>query len=297
MQTGELSNERIRSAARVVGIRTSGAPTLENVERRRLQLWGLTVVLFLAVSVGVAVVSVMPAVPAAGPTQTIMRVGLVLAAVGFGVYAIEKELHLRRLGRLLTDHEVRTAGLERRIEEMQLLLEAGKAMNSELELPAVLDTMLRSALDLLSGASGSILLLQEEDELVAVLARGEHAAVGERVRVGTGVAGRVAATREPLLLEGRIDRAGGDTHASRPDVMSVVSVPLVSRNMLFGVLSIHAPSDHRYTDYDLQTASLLAEHAAGALANARRYEIERMHRTHGSAGEPVPTGSERSRRA
>lgn len=292
MQTSELSTERIRRAARVVGIRASTAPTLESVERRRLQLWGLTVVLFLAVSVGVALVSLMPAAPDAGPTQTIMRVGLVLAAIGFGVYAIEKELHLRRLGRLLTDQEVRTAGLERRIDEMQLLLEAGKAMNSELELPAVLDTVLRSALDLLSGASGSILLLEAADELVAVVARGEHAAVGERVRVGTGVAGRVAATREPLLLEGRIDHADAGSTDAAPDVMSVVCVPLVSRNVLFGVLSVHAEPDHRYTDYDLQTASLLAEHAAGALANARRYEIERMHRAQGATdAATVPHGA------
>ena len=42
---------------------------------------------------------------------------------------------------------------------MSLLLEAGKAMNSVLELPAVLETILRSAMDLLSGESGSIMLL------------------------------------------------------------------------------------------------------------------------------------------
>ena len=287
VQARDVTNDRILREARVVGIRTSAAPTLEVVERRRLQLWGLTVSLFLAVSVGVALVSTMPASPAVGgPTQTIMRVGLVLASIGFGVYAIEKELHLRRLGRLLTDQEVVNTSLSDRLDEMSLLLEAGKAMNSELELPAVLETVLRSALDLLSGSSGSILLLEEADEMVTVLARGEHAAIGERIRVGSGIAGRVASTREPLLVEGRADPGAADQPGTDPDVISVVCVPLVSRNVLYGVLNVHAQPDRRYTQYDLQTASLLAEHAAGALANARRYEIQRMH--HVTDAQPAP---------
>ena len=51
-------------------------------------------------------------------------------------------------------------------------------MNSVLELPAVLETILRSAMDLLSGESGSIMLLETSEDLVAVLARGNDIAVG-----------------------------------------------------------------------------------------------------------------------
>lgn len=274
------SAERIRREARVAGIRDPSVPTLEIVERRRLQLWALTVFLLLAVSAGVALVSTTrPAPEAEGVTPAVMRISLVLISIGFGIYAIEKELHLRRLVRLLADQEVLTTTLTNQLGEMTLLLEAGKAMNSELELPSVLETILRTALELLEGAGGSIMLLRETEEMVTVLARGDGSSAGERVRVGSGIAGGVASTREALLIEGSPDTtepplgSGGGR-----DSISVVCVPLVARNVLFGVLSVQAAADRRFTEYDLQAASLLAEQAAGALANARRYEIERMHR-------------------
>jgi two-component system sensor histidine kinase KdpD len=173
---------------------------------------------------------------------------------------------------------VLTTALTNRLHEMSLLLEAGKAMNSVLELPAVLETILRSAMDLLSGESGSIMLLETSDDLVAVLARGNDIAVGMRVRVGSGIAGRVAATREALLIEGQADPSQFPGLTPREQqVVSALSIPLVSRDKLFGVLNVNAGPDRRYTVYDLQAASLFAEQAAGAIANARLYETERMH--------------------
>jgi GAF domain-containing protein len=205
-------------------------------------------------------------------------VAVVLLSVAFGIYAIEKELHLRRLGRLLTDQRVFTTTLTNRLEHMSLLLEAGKAVNSVLELPAVLETILRSSMKLLFGQSGSIMVLDKPDELVAVISRGADDAVGRRVRVGSGIAGRVAATREGLLIADAPDPVAfpGLTESER-NICSAISVPLVNRNALFGVLNVHAGPDRRYTEYDLQALSLFAEQAAGALANARLYETERKH--------------------
>lgn len=278
VNTTDPSVEEIKREARVVGLRGVSTPSLESIERRRLQLWALTVFMLLAVSIGVAVVSTWRPSSNSVLTPTALRIGVVLLAIGFGVYAIEKELHLHRLARLLTDQRVLTTALTNRLHEMSLLLEAGKAMNSVLELPAVLETILRSAIDLLSGESGSIMLLETSDDLVAVLARGNDIAVGMRVRVGSGIAGRVAATREALLIEGQADPTQFPGLSPREQqVVSALSIPLVSRDKLFGVLNVNAGSDRRYTVYDLQAASLFAEQAAGAIANARLYETERMH--------------------
>ena len=277
-EAADSSVEEIKREARVVGLRGVSTPSLESIERRRLQLWAVTVFILLAVSVGVALVSTWRPGGESVVTPTALRVGVVLLAVGFGIYAIEKEFHLRRLARLLTDQRVLTTALTNRLHEMSLLLDAGKAMNSVLELPAVLETILRSAMDLLSGESGSIMLLETPDVLVAVLARGNDIAAGKRVRVGSGIAGRVAATREALLIEGQADPSQFPGLTDREhQVMSALCVPLVNRAKLFGVLSVNANSDRSYTVYDLQAASLFAEQAAGAIANARLYETERMH--------------------
>ena len=278
LEATDTSVEKIKREARVVGLSGVSTPSLESIERRRLQLWALTVFILLAVSIGVALVSTWRPAGGAVVTPTVLRIGVVLLAIAFGIYAIEKELHLHRLARLLTDQRVLTTALTNRLHEMSLLLEAGKAMNSVLELPAVLETILRSAMELLSGASGSVMLLETTDDLVAVLAHGNDVAVGRRVRVGSGIAGRVAATREALLIEGQADptQFPGLTQREK-QVMSALSVPLVSRDKLFGVLNVNAGADRRYTVYDLQAASLFAEQAAGAIANARLYETERLH--------------------
>ena len=65
--------------------------------------------------------------------------------IAFCVYMIEKEFHLGRITHMLTDERVLTAALTNRLHEVTLLLEAGKAINAELELPAVIETILRSA--------------------------------------------------------------------------------------------------------------------------------------------------------
>jgi two-component system sensor histidine kinase KdpD len=293
VDTTDPSVEEIKREARVVGLRGISTPSLESIERRRLQLWAVTVFMLLAVSIGVAVVSTWRPSGNSIVTPTALRIGVVLLAIGFGVYAIEKELHLHRLARLLTDQRVLTTALTSRLHEMSLLLEAGKAMNSVLELPAVLETILRSAMDLLSGESGSIMLLETSDDLVAVLARGNDIAVGMRVRVGSGIAGRVAATREALLIEGQADPTQFPGLSPREQqVVSALSIPLVSRDKLFGVLNVNAGSDRRYTVYDLQAASLFAEQAAGAIANARLYETERMHAMRAELGREFGSLSE-----
>ena len=122
------------------------------------------------------------------------------------------------------------------------------------------------------------MVLDKPNELVAVSSSGSDDAVGSRVRVGSGIAGRVAATREGLLIAGPADPAEfpGLTESER-NITSALSVPLVNRNALFGVLNVHSGSDRCYTEYDLQALSLFAEQAAGALANARLYETERKH--------------------
>jgi two-component system sensor histidine kinase KdpD len=127
MDTNDPTVQQLEREARVVGLREVSMPTLETVERRRLQLWGLTVMLLLAVSVGVAVITTWR--PGVGlVTPSVLRFAIVLVSIAFGVYATEKELHLRRLVRLLTDQRVLTTALTNRLTEMGLLLEAGRAM-------------------------------------------------------------------------------------------------------------------------------------------------------------------------
>jgi signal transduction histidine kinase len=273
-------SESIRREARVVGLRTFSTPSLEAVERRRMQLWILSAVLLVSVAVAVALVSLWPAMQGGGLlSPPVLRLSIVCLAVAFSAYAIEKELHLRKLARMLIDERVLTTALSNRLREVTLLLEAGKAINAVLDASVVLDTILHSAVELLGGTSGSVMLI-EGDELVTACAEGNVFAEGQRTKVGQGIAGRVAATKEALLIDGRANAEEFPGLVERevsPD--SALSVPLVSRDEVLGVLNVNAMPGRVFTEYELRALNLFAEQAAVAVLNARLFEAERAHVT------------------
>jgi len=268
----------IRREARVVGLRGFRTPSLESVERRRLQLWILSATLLVSISLGVVALSVWPVTRRWSPVSPgVLRLSIVLLSVAFSVYAFEQELHLHRLARMLIDERVLSTALTNRLHEVSLLLDAGKAINSVLDLSAVLETILRSAIDLLGGTSGSIMLV-EDDHLVSACVHGNERAQGRRLAMGEGIAGHVARSREPLLIDGAADPEDfpGLVPHDVP-VESAISVPLVNREDVLGVLNVNAAVGRKFTEYDLRAMSVFAEQAAAAIANARLYEAEREH--------------------
>lgn len=261
----------IKREARLVGLDGLALPTLEAVERRRTHLWITTVAMLLTLAGAVAVATLWDrAIPL--PSPAVMRFAVIGVTLGFCAYAMEKEMHFRRLSSLLVEERVLSAALAGRVRELSSLLDAGKAVNSVLELEEVLDVILGSSLELLNGAAGSIMLLDgSSGTLHAVAVRGHDAASGASVRVGEGIAGRVAERREPTLIQGKVAQSPGGT--DRPD--SAMSVPLVSRETLLGVLNVNAAAGREFSEYDLRALSLFAEQAAAAVSNSRLYESQR----------------------
>ncbi|MHB8452649.1 MAG: GAF domain-containing protein, partial [Mycobacteriales bacterium] len=108
---------------------------------------------------------------------------------------------------------------------------------------------------------------------------------------GQGIAGHVAQTGAPLLINGPASgmRFPGlvSKHVS---VASALSVPLVERGRLVGVLNVSADGDRRFTEYDLRAVNLFAEHAAAAIAKASLYEETRRQATelaHAATHDPL----------
>ena len=269
-------DEEFAETARVVGIRGFQTPSLEAVERRRSELWTLAFLTVCVLAIGLVLISV--AGDTEGEAQKIVRtpafrLALVGATVGLAAYVLEKERYLRRLTRLLLEERVLTAALSNRLKELATLCEVGKAVNSVLAIEDVMQIILSSALELLEGRSGSIMLV-DGDELEVLCEQGNEAARNARVRIGDGVAGQVALRREPVLISGKV---GGDSKHRAVEVASAVCVPLLNRDALLGVLNVNGSVDRPFTEYDLRALSLFAEHAAMSIANSRLYEAERDH--------------------
>src|SRR4051795_2049559 len=169
--------------ARVVGLRDFSTPSLEAVERRRWQLWMVAIVVMAALAAGPGLMASGGATSPGLFKHMPVRIGLVLLTMAFALYVMEKEVHLRRMTRLLLDERVLTAALSNRLKELAALVTVGKAVNSVLNLKQVLDIILSSALELLSADGGSIMLLENPDELRAVCVKGNSQAEGAVLRV------------------------------------------------------------------------------------------------------------------
>ncbi len=138
-----------------------------------------------------------------------------------------------------------------------------------LRVDAVFDLVLQSVGRLLGGDGGSIMLVTGDEELEVVCSPSNAAALGVRVQFGEGIAGRVAQSLDPVLVNGR---AG---NRARP-IDSAMCVPLVHEGRLFAVMNVNAAEGVTFGDHDLVAATEFGRYAADALAEARLYEIDRL---------------------
>ena len=274
---------RVDDVARAAGFR-HGDLTLSEVDKRRVQLWGISIFLVAAVTVAIALYSLgadfLPVRLDFGNLSTWIVVVLVGGlALAFLVYVIEKELSLRRLTSLLIEERVLSSSLSNRISEISVLSELVKSVNATLDVQDVFRLILGSALELLGGNEGSIMLYDDTTKDLEVVSwEGPPLTelINGRTPLGSGIAGIVAERREALLIQGDdLTEPNVELHPQR-GINSSMSVPLIRHDDLVGVLNLNETGGSRqFTTEDLSALGFFAEHAAIAIANAKLFEQER----------------------
>ncbi len=163
------------------------------------------------------------------------------------------------------------------LTRQQLLscMELGKALTAELETSRLFDTILHKVSALLPAHQWSLLLLdQNTDELYFELSVGMDPDVMKdiRLRLGEGIAGRVALEQKPMVV-GNVQ--GSEHFCDRADQLtgfcteSILCVPLIFGGRSLGVIEVVNP--HSITSGALSVLTLIADYAAIAVENTRRY--------------------------
>jgi GAF domain-containing protein len=142
---------------------------------------------------------------------------------------------------------------------------------------ALLASIVEVARAIFHARAASVLLLDEgTGELVfeAVVGEGEDTLVGRRFPSGTGIAGWVLGTRQPLVLTdvATDPRFSADTAASTGFVpKGIMAVPLLHGEEALGVLEVlDRPADARFRVEEVDLLGLFGIQAAAALALLRR---------------------------
>ena len=180
---------------------------------------------------------------------------------------------------LLARERAARAEAEHSAESIRRLQAVTDSAFVRLTLDDLLYEMLDRIRELLAADSAVILLLTEDGQALTVRATigFEEDATGLIIPVGKGVAGSIAASRTPLIVE---DLSAVDVinPVLRHNTHSLIGAPLIVEGRLIGVIHAGAKQLRRFTDEDVRLLQLAADRVALAIEHARLYEVEQQAR-------------------
>jgi HD-GYP domain-containing protein (c-di-GMP phosphodiesterase class II) len=169
-------------------------------------------------------------------------------------------------------------------KDLARLFQVSEAISSAVGRDELLNMILRMALIQAGATRGSILLKDDVGGFLRIAASvglDEEVVRSVRVRLGEGIAGKVAENGRPVLV-GNIDEhpefSGLARNYSDKSFMSVplefdesvLSVPVKASRRIIGVLNVHRKHGRTdFTEDDLKLLCILANQAAVAIENAR----------------------------
>lgn len=174
------------------------------------------------------------------------------------------------------ERELETQILKRHHQLLALSRISG-AVSGLQDLDAILRIALDNVLEIINGTIGGILLLDEKTQtLYYRVQRGLSARYTEGVRIslGEGIAGRVAQTGEPILLED----VSKDPRIANPDLISAeglkgfVSIPSKVKNKVVGVMNIASHIAGRFGADDVSLLNSIGDYLGTTIEQARLYE-------------------------
>jgi len=166
-------------------------------------------------------------------------------------------------------------------ERLRRLQTVTEVALTHLDLEQLLGELLVRVRDILEADTCAVLMLDAEtDELVARAAVGieEEVERGVRIPVGQGFAGRVAATRKPVILPD-VDHADVMNPILREKgIKSLLGVPLMISGDVLGVMHVGSLTPREFGDSDVELLQLVGDRAALAIEHARAFDAERNAR-------------------
>lgn len=170
------------------------------------------------------------------------------------------------------EHQVRR--LEEKVLELYTLYNVSKTLSLSYQL----DDLFRDTMGILGDVLGIdeyCLMLCQGDELVIELAHGLAEDIIKNVRfsLGEGISGKVARTGKVALIQDvSKEKEFLYYKGYKNDIGSFLSVPLLVKGKVIGVLNTHRSQRNAFKKNDLDLFTEVAEHVAVAVEKARLLE-------------------------
>ncbi len=152
----------------------------------------------------------------------------------------------------------------------------GQALGSSLDVGKTLTLVAELAADMVGVEAGLVAVPDEERPVLRVVAGRGLAPGGQEIPIDDSLAGRAMRDRKPKWTGTMADKEClFKPQLAKGDVQSVLTVPMVFRDEVIGILALYAAHEHAFSREDAELLSTFAGQAAIAVNNARRYERER----------------------
>ena len=175
------------------------------------------------------------------------------------------------------------SGTDKWYRDLLALSRVSAAVSGLRDLDAILRIGLDSVLSIMEGAVGGVLLLDEESKMLSYrVHRGLSAKYAEdmRMKLGEGIAGRVAQSGRAIMLEdiSKDQRAALPALVSTEALKAFISVPLRAEDSILGVMNVASHASHHFTKDDMYLLHSIGDQLGIAIEQARLYERLRKAR-------------------
>ena len=168
--------------------------------------------------------------------------------------------------------------LEQKEQELKILHEVAQDISSNLDLHELLEKIVEMVMNTMAADSCLIYLYDNKNDELTLTAssNADHKMLGRvKLKLGEGVTGWVAREKKPLALESRAykdQRFKSFASLEDEDYEAFLSIPILSKNEIVGVMNIRNREEHRYPKNQVDLLFTVSRYLGSAIANARIYE-------------------------
>jgi sigma-B regulation protein RsbU (phosphoserine phosphatase) len=175
----------------------------------------------------------------------------------------------------------RKAEFRERAELLDFLLEVSTVTSETLDLDRLLGNVAEIIKDVVPYELFAILLFNDKTRMLRMrysIGHRDEVAKNLAIRLGEGITGSAAASRQPILVE---DVRKDSRYLNALDaVRAELAVPMLVRGKLVGIIDLQATHLNAFSEQDQSLLVLIATRVGVAIDNARLYRrVERQNRT------------------
>lgn len=168
-------------------------------------------------------------------------------------------------------------------DELVALSRVAAAISGLTDLDSILQVGLDTVLTIMDRAIGGIMLLDSDTGTLSYRVYygiSDDYAHQMRIRLGEGVAGKVAESARAIVLEdiSQSPEAAHPELISKEGLRAFLSVPLMSKNKVVGVMNIASHLPHQFTEKDIHLLYATSDLLGLAIEQAKLYEELRRSR-------------------